>query len=416
MKILFHRYGSIVEPDILEAFAQLNIEVIRDELEMEKKVIDPDLRISSLAELILENSPDIVFSINYFPYISQVCEKLNIIYAALSVDCPVLEILSTTIRNRCNRLFLFDRAQYESVVNENPECIFYLPLASNVSRWDGIVVPRDGVSRPFYKYNVSLVGSLYTEKSPIRQAALSEYDRGYFEGVLKGAGEFTDLSLVEEVLSSNPELSQKLKASLPEYWERCNIGETVTDTDDYISTMQVLGAELTAMDRMKLLNAIASIPYSEELIGDHGRYAKDADRSVFSLFTRSDTTGLSKAVSVHGGVSTHEEMPRVFKCSKINLNPTMRCIKTGLPQRIWDIMGCGGLLLTNFRSEIPDYFEIGEDLLCYETEKDCIELISYFLSHDDEREAIALSGYNKVKNLHTYVIRVAQMLSVIYPE
>ncbi len=416
MRVLFHRYGSIVEPDVLEAFGQLNIDVIKDEMEIDQKNIDPDTRVSTLAELILENRPDFVFSINFFPYISQICEKLNVIYAALSVDCPVLEIYSDTIRNKCNRIFLFDYAQYESVVNENPDGIFYLPLASNTDRWDDIDVPRDVDGSILYKYNVSFVGSLYTEKSPLRQAALSDLNRGYVDGVLAGAEKFSDLSLVEEVIKYNPEMTAFIKDSLPGLWERCDIGKAVTNTDDLISIMNVLGFELTARDRVRLLNTIASLECSDDLTGDVRRYLPEADKSVLSIFTRSETDVLKGAFTAHGGVRTHDEMPAVFKQSKINLNPTMRCIKTGLPQRIWDIMGCGGLLLTNFQAEIPEYFEIGEDLLCYETEKDCAELIAYYLSHDEEREAIALSGYNKVKTLHTYVIRVAKMLSMIYPE
>lgn len=419
MRVLFHRYGSIVEPDILEAFSQLNIDVIKDEMEITQKNIDPDTRVSTLAELILENRPDMVFSINFFPYISQICEKLGVIYAALSVDCPVLEIYSDTIRNKCNRIFLFDYAQYESVVNENPEGIFYLPLASNIDRWDAISVPRDADGRIIYKYNVSFIGSLYTEKSPIRNARLTELDRGYVDGILAGAGMFPDLSLAEEVVRTNPDMVRSLKEGLPDLWAKCDIGPSVTDIDEYVSTMQVLGFELSARDRIKLLNSVATLGYTPEMTGDEARYSADADRSILSVFTRSDTGDLNTtagAITTHGGVSTHEEMPRIFKQSKINLNPTIRSIKTGLPQRIWDIMGCGGLVLTNFQAELPEYFEIGEDLLCYENDRDCAELIAYYLSHDEEREAIALSGYNKVKALHTYVIRVAKMLSMIYPE
>ena len=416
MKVLFHRYGSIVEPDILEAFSQLNIEVIKDEMEITQKNIDPDTRVSTLAGLILENRPDMVFSINFFPYISQICEKLGVIYAALSVDCPVLEIYSDTIRNRCNRIFLFDYAQYESVVNENPEGIFYLPLASNTERWDAISVPKDADGRILYKYNVSFVGSLYTEKSPIRNAILSELDRGYVDGILAGAGMFSDLSLAEEIVRTNPDMVRFIKNGLPGLWAKCDIGQAVTDIDEYVSTMQVLGFELSARDRIKLLNSLASLDCTPEMTGDPKRYTSDADGSILSVFTRSDTKDLSDAIKTHGGVSTHEEMPRIFKQSKINLNPTIRSIKTGLPQRIWDIMGCGGLVITNYQAELPEYFEIGEDLLCYENERDCAELIAYYLSHDEEREAIALSGYNKVKALHTYVIRVAKMLSMIYPE
>ena len=63
-------------------------------------------------------------------------------------------------------------------------------------------------------------------------------------------------------------------------------------------------------------------------------------------------------VIVHGGVDTLKEMPKVFRQSKINLNLSTRSIKTGIPQRVWDILGAGGFLITNYQNELNKYFEI----------------------------------------------------------
>ena len=45
---------------------------------------------------------------------------------------------------------------------------------------------------------------------------------------------------------------------------------------------------------------------------------------------------------------------------------TIRNIRTGIPLRVWDILGAGGFLLTNFQVELPDYFENGKDIVYYE--------------------------------------------------
>ena len=139
MEIIFHRYGSICEPDIMEAFQSLGLTVIEEDAEIYQKSIEPEKRISMLAEAILTHQTSFVFSINYFPYISQVCERLHVLYLCLSVDCPVLELFSKTIRNGCNRIFLFDYEQYEQIRGENADNIFYLPLGANVARWDQVI-------------------------------------------------------------------------------------------------------------------------------------------------------------------------------------------------------------------------------------------------------------------------------------
>ena len=123
-----------------------------------------------------------------------------------------------------------------------------------------------------------------------------------------------------------------------------------------------------------------------------------------------------KGVVCHGGVSTAEEMPRVFRRSRINLNHTMRAIRTGLPQRIWDVLGCGGFLLSNAQAEIPDFLEIGKHLDVYESVPELIEKARYYLVHEDERREIAMTGYLEVREHHNIMQRVTQMLRLILGE
>ena len=111
-----------------------------------------------------------------------------------------------------------------------------------------------------------------------------------------------------------------------------------------------------------------------------------------------------------GFVEYGEKMAYVFKCSKINLNMTSKAIKTGLPLRIFDILGCQGFLITNFQSEIPEYFEDGVDLVTYESLPDLEEKINYYLQHEEERLEIAKNGYEKVKNYYTFVHCLTQII------
>ena len=395
MEIIFHRYGSICEPDIIEAFQAFGITVIEENTEIYQKAIVSSERVRLLSEQILAHKPAFVFSINYFPYISQICEKLHVLYVCLSVDCPVLELFSSTIRNSCNRIFLFDYNQYQQIKAENPERIFYLPLAANTDRWDNLLNSQENQSST-YPYDVSFVGSLYTEKSPYPSLPLSDFDKGFCDGLIEAQLKLPGLNLVEEVLT--PELICSLKAAA------CRTGsltfsalsDAVFDTDAYVAANYYLGMQISSLERIRTLNALAH-------------------NFNVHLFTRSDVTVL-KNVHCHGGVSTHREMPLIFHQSKINLNITIRSIQTGLSQRIWDVLGCGGFLLTNYQSELPEYFEIGRDLDCYENIEDCIQKAQFYLAHDDIRMEIAANGYQKVKAMHTYRIRIANMLRLIYSD
>ncbi len=389
MNIIFHRYGNICEPDIIDAFSSFGLSVIEEDAEIHQKSIEPSLRVRLIAEKILSYSPLFVFSINFFPYISEVCERLHVTYVCLSVDCPVLELYSAAIRNQCNRIFLFDYHQYTQFHKENPDCIFYLPLAANTQRWDAFFcnAGTEETTQP-PTYDVSFVGSLYNEKSSYPHLPLSARDRDICEQILSARMPLSGLYQIED--SITPQIVDAIKRADAGFY---TLPDAFTDTDAFVATNYYLGIELSARDRIQLLQSL-----SEEF--------------DVHLFTRSDASSLPH-VHYHGGVNTHTEMPLVFKRSKINLNITMCSIQTGLSQRIFDILGCGGFLLSNYQGEIPEYFEIGKDLDCYESIEECREKIAYYLSHDDQRLEIAENGYQKIKAMHTYQIRIARILKIV---
>ena len=106
-------------------------------------------------------------------------------------------------------------------------------------------------------------------------------------------------------------------------------------------------------------------------------------------------------------------MPYVFKLSKINLNITLRSIQNAIPLRCYDILGAGGFLLSNYQVDLARHFIPGEDYVFYENRKDILDKIEYYLSHEDERKAIAKNGHDKVKKEHTFDVRVKQIIELV---
>ena len=411
MNVLIHRYNSICEPGYIDAFKSLGIEVVEDTLEMTEKNIAPEVRVSSIAEMILKNRPMFVFTINFFPYISDICEKLGVMYVCVSVDCPVSELLSVSVRNRVNRIFLFDRKQYEDIAPENPGCVFFLPLGVN---------PMITAAKQSYKYDVSFIGSLYNEKNPYADMAsrLSPRVRGLCDGLLGAQEMLGGMELIETVLGRGradiernyagdlgidsgirTEITSEFNKYLPEALKTGPY--TVDDITQFWAIHGCLGYELTVRDRLILLSSVA-----ESIEGI----------ASLHLFTGSDTA-LLKSISSHivcyGRVNTLTEMPDIFAGSRINLNTTMRPIRTGLPQRIWDVLGCGGFLLTDNREDLPETLIPGRHLETYDSPEEACEKIRYYLEHEDEREEIARNGYEEAVTSHTILKRVISMISAI---
>lgn len=134
-----------------------------------------------------------------------------------------------------------------------------------------------------------------------------------------------------------------------------------------------------------------------------------SDNFRLALYTGSDVSGLPNA-EYKGLAKTMTEMPLIFNLSKINLNFTSKPIRTGIPQRIWDIMGAGGFVLTNYQSELAEYFDIGRELDTFADEKELLYKIDYYLSHEEQRKEIAANGYEKVRREHSLEQRLRLLL------
>lgn len=112
----------------------------------------------------------------------------------------------------------------------------------------------------------------------------------------------------------------------------------------------------------------------------------------------------------YGPLKYYEEMPFVFRNSKLNLNITLKDIRSGIPLRALDIMGSRGVLLSNYQPELAEMFEDGKDVILYESVEDAVEKMDFYLKREDLRERIAKSGYRKVCEHFSYRERLMQML------
>lgn len=81
--------------------------------------------------------------------------------------------------------------------------------------------------------------------------------------------------------------------------------------------------------------------------------------------------------------------------------------------RTFESTGAGAMLLTNYTPNLEKLFEIGKDLVVYESPDDLIKKIDYYLTHSNEREEIAMSGRSKSKNSHSYDVRAQNLIDFL---
>jgi spore maturation protein CgeB len=108
---------------------------------------------------------------------------------------------------------------------------------------------------------------------------------------------------------------------------------------------------------------------------------------------------------VSGPVS-YERMLELFRTTKVNLNvsvaysPRLGAVRQ-LKARPFEVCLAGGFLLTDDAPGLSDRFKVGEEIACYSGDADLIEKSAYYLSHEDEREAIARRGWQKARRAYS---------------
>lgn len=386
MKLLFCRWNSICETGITNAIKRLGYDLIT----FDKTPLSSDYDTDYLRELadLIKAAPDIdcVFSINFQPIIARGCKVFKIPYISWTVDCPSFMLYSETISLPTNRIFLLDRMQTEKFLPLNPDNIFHMPMGCDIPTWDSIkVTPQE---HKMYDCDISFVGSLYSEKCKYNfiEKDLPDYIRGYVDGLINAQLNVYGYNFIEDSLTD--EFAREFK----KYADWNKLGEDYTEDVKGIIADTYIGYKCTEQERIRTLTAIS-------------------ENFDIDLWTLSDTSMIPK-IHNRGGADSDTMMPQIIKCSKINLNMTNLPIKTGLPLRIFDLMGAGGFVISNYQAEIPEHFIPDEDIVLYDSIPDLLDKIDYYLKHDDERCQIAKNGYAKVKEFHSYDVRLQEMFQI----
>ena len=336
-----------------------------------------------VVELLQQDVYDGVFSVNYYPVVARICYNAQLPYISWSYDSPInIPNMEDTLGYETNYVFFFDRAECQKYWNKGYQNVYHMPLAVNTKRLQDVTITA--ADRDRYSAEVSMVGQLYETMLPVLLMPLSDYEKGYFEAIVEAqlrlyGGYILDDVITDELVDGMNRTYQKLGQS-----------EVQLDRD---ATVVTVAKHITHTERMLLLDILS-------------------EQHQVHLYGPSTDEALPN-VKWCGSAGYFDEMPKIFKLSKINLNISLKCIQSGIPLRALDILGCGGFLLTNYQPEIAECFVDGEEVVMYTSLQDAVEKCAYYLEHEEERKQIAENGFKKVQEVFQYEDKLREMLVTV---
>ncbi|MBQ7506239.1 MAG: glycosyltransferase [Lachnospiraceae bacterium] len=319
---------------------------------------------------------DFAFSYNFYPLFAEGCHRHSIPYISIVYDSPFVKLYSRRLLYPTNHVYLFDNAVCQELRARGIETVHYtvLPVNSDVIR----TMLKKPYDRKRTMAEVSFVGALYNEEYNLfdqLNGKLEPYMRGFLSGIMEAQLLVSGYSFIEELLTD--EVVEKLEKAEP-----VEAYPDGMESKAYGYANYYIARKLTAMERERLLTKVG-------------------ERFPLKLFTLDPDARIPGAVNM-GITDYYNEMPYVFHNSRINLNISLRSIKSGIPLRCMDIFGAGGFLLSNYQADLAEAFVPGEEFVYFEDAEDLIRKIDYFLSHESERARIAENGHRKAKEKYSF--------------
>lgn len=297
-------------------------------------------------------------------------------------DCPHYTLYSDELFNLCNRVYFFDKSQLEYFQSRGLKNGFHQPLAVNIERLEHRL--GNELGNTSYLYDVSFVGSMYEENMYNKINYIPEYIAGYLDGIIEAQKKIYGYNLINDMMSG--ELTEQLSQYISFSESEINIPK------EHIFA-NILNIKATELDRKQYINNLSNY------FNVH-------------LFTASKVK-MNNNVNIHNYVNYKTDMPKVFRNSKINLNISLRSISTGIPLRAMDILGAGGFLLSNYQSELAEYFSVGEEIELFDSEIDLINKVDCYLKNEEKRIDMVRKSYQKIKNEFSYDVVIKNIFEKI---
>lgn len=384
MKILYV-YGLSTEKNIVQTLRKLQCDVMEYPEVQDTSNMDEE-KINALVAYVKEHGITHLMSIHLIYNVAVAAYWAGIKYISVIWDAPYLK--AYTVMGTLDNIWYsaFDKLDAERMRQGGCPHVMYQPLS--VNRENILAWKKRFLAKRRYIHDISLIANLYEDNAYDRCLdLLPENMQAYFRSIFEEAAfKWDGVNRVygktgQAILEYMKLVSPTLKINNP---------YNVEDVR-YFEAMYLI-RKLANIERVCVLNLLAE---------DHDVY----------LYTYSEVDEtLMPKVHRRPPVQVGEATSFIYAGTKINLNIALKGIEGGTTQRIMDIMGAGGFVLTNYCEETAELFEEDKEIVMFRTPEELIQKVDYYLEHEEEREQIARAGHERAMNDYTYEKKIKRLL------
>lgn len=388
-------WTSLNAVDIMETLSRMGCEVEEYPKLLERTSALSEQEVDELVKYVKEHRIQVILSIYFVMNAALSAYRSSIKYVSLLWDAPYTEVYNPLSRIDNVWITTFDKLDRERFIENGMPHVLYQPLSvnrENMIEWNKDI---QKTLQGHYMHDISFIGNLYDRNIYKKNLKYIPIEMQYYfnsifeEAVFKWDG-------VNRICGqTSKEIIDYIKKVSPKF-----VVPNKQDMED-VRYFEIIGLirEAANIERIAVLNLLAE------------------DHSVM-LYTSEHKAAEEKLQGVKIGppVEYGKAAAFVYAASKINLNISLKGIEGGTPQRIMDIMGAGGFVLTNYCAETAELFIEDQEIVMFRTPEELVEKVDYYLAHDSEREKIAKRGYEKVMACYTYENKLSELIAWITEE
>jgi len=393
MRIFFLKdIGGLVEPDIIETIRHLGIELRvktlypKTEEGHQGQAIDLD----GFSRELKEFKPHFIFFVNTIGcdsrgILAELYSSLRIPVVCWFVDQPAYyETWMPRFDPENTLTFMIDREYMQQAINGGLKHVCHLPLGTNcrrfASRANCFHVPENG-------RDLSFVGRLMARRLKM-----------ILHSIFQKMPDFPR-SLIQVMDRAATLYADDFRTSLDQIMARAMIltdpGVDLPEPDVRTLMLSFIDFAASMKQRTEIVTSLKE--FDLQVYGD-----KEWNQVLPSRCATGPMNDKCDVTFPYYG----EEIVDVYRKSTINLNITKYQLKTAINQQVFDVPACGGFLLTDYRKDLEECFEIGEEIIFYEDQEDLKDKVAYYLPHPQERQRIARAGMNRVRREHDFSHRL----------
>jgi spore maturation protein CgeB len=381
LRVLLINPDYFLIPEVVRAFRQLGHQA---ELLLFDKRREPGEEVlHRILRRLGDSPPDLVFTVNHLGFdregvLLAALERLRLPSVSWYVDSPAIILsLYDGPRSDLACIFVWDPTYIPTVQAMGFSRVFPLPLATDpeVFRPRTTARSREAQGRVVFVGN-SMVGTVRQKFARLPETPAFQELWGKLSPAFQARPGRSLAALLEELhLQDHPGLRgldrqgrTDLEAAL--LW---------CATRDY---------------RLACIRPLA--PFAPVIYGDPGW---------------GELTG--PPVVLRPELNYYDELPGVYRAAAVNFNATSLQMKAAVNQRVFDVPAAGGFLVTDFREQLAECFDLGREMVCYQEPGEIPEVVRFYLRRPELRRKTVRRARRRVLAEHTYRHRVAALLETL---